>query len=135
MIGLDTNIVVRYIVQDDPVQSGRATRAIEAWVGEGKTLWICQITLCEVFWVLERCYKLPRSELIAVLSALLSTKQILVEHDAVAWQALADYEKSSVGFADCLIGRQNIAKGCSSTYSFDTGAIKNLRSTFSAMPR
>lgn len=134
MIGLDTNVVVRYLVQDDIKQSNQANRAIEGWVKQGETLWISQITFCEVFWVLEKCYKLNRSELIEVLSSLLSTKGIQVEHDAVAWQAIGDYEGTSVGFADCLIGRQNVAQGCSSTYTFDGAAIKQLKGMFSALP-
>lgn len=126
MIGLDTNVVIRYLVQDDPAQAKQATACIEAWIAQKMTLRICQITLIEIYWVLERCYKLKKPELIAILSMLLQTRQIQVEHDDIAWQALRDYEHSKAGFSDCLIGRQNAHYECSFTYTFDKETAKQL---------
>ena len=134
MIGLDTNVLVRYLLQDDPLQSKKVNHAIEKWLKEGETLWICQITLCEIFWVLERCYKLSKEELITILSKLLKTRQIRVEHQDIAWQALHDYEKNSrVGYSDCLIGRQNVHHECTSTFTLDKVAAKQLASTFNLL--
>lgn len=131
MIGLDTNVVVRYLVQDDPVQSKKANQFIEKSMKTGEALWICQITLCEIFWVLERCYDLNKDELVSTLSALLQTRQIRIEQEDIAWAALRDYERSSkVGFSDCLIGRQNAHHECIHTYTFDKDAAKLLPSTF-----
>ena len=69
MIGLDTNVVVRYLVQDDPEQSRRTNQCIEKWTKSGNKLWICLITLCEVFWVLESCYDLDKEALINVITS------------------------------------------------------------------
>lgn len=134
MIGLDTNVMIRYLVQDEPSQSKRANQQFEKWIAEGKVLWICQVTLCEIAWVLERCYKLSKDELFAVLSTLLQTRQIKVERDDIAWSALKDYKASShVGFSDCLIGRQNEHSECIHTYTFDKDAAKHLAFTFKLM--
>jgi predicted nucleic-acid-binding protein len=131
MIGLDTNVIVRYLVQDEPKQSGQANRIIEKAVTDGKILHISQITLCEIVWVLERCYRVSRKELINVLKQLLQTQKIRVEQDAVSRQALIDFEHhEGVDFTDCLIGRQNASNDCSFTYTFDKKAAKKLHSTF-----
>ena len=134
MIGLDTNVVIRYLVQDDPEQSKKTNQLIEKAIKDGEILWICQLTLCEIFWVLESCYDLTKEELISTLSALLQTRQIRIEQEDIAWAALRDYEKSSkVGFSDCLIGRQNAYHECICTYTFDKEATKHLTSTFKLM--
>jgi predicted nucleic-acid-binding protein len=131
MIGLDTNVVVRYLVQDDPKQSEEANRLIERAVAEGEILGISQISLCEIIWVLERCYDANKQELINVLNQLLQTLQIQIERDDIARQALRDFENcSGVDFSDCLIGRQNVSNNCSFTYTFDKKAAKKLDATF-----
>ena len=131
MIGLDTNVVVRYLVQDDLKQSELANSIIEKAIVEGQTLRISQVTLCEIVWVLERCYEVSKKEIVGVLKQLLQTQQILVEQDGVARQALSDFEHhSGVDVSDCLIGRQNISSDCSFTYTFDKNAAKKLRATF-----
>lgn len=131
MIGLDTNVVVRYLVQDDPKQSENANRIIEKAVADGETLLISQITLCEIVWVLERCYNISKKEIIDVLKQLLQTQQIRVGHENIAQQALRDFEiHSGVDFSDCLIGRQNASNDCSFTYTFDKNAAKKLHVTF-----
>lgn len=131
MIGLDTNVVIRYLVQDDPKQAGLANRIIEKAVTRGEMLGISQVTLCEIVWVLERCYSLDREGVIGVLKQLLQTQQIRVEQDTVARQALRDFEQhEGVDFSDCLIGRQNAFNDCSFTYTFDKKAAKKLHATF-----
>lgn len=134
MIGLDTNVVVRYLVQDEPKQAKLASRVIEKAIADGKTLMISLVTLCEIIWVLERCYKLTRHELIEVTRQLLQTKQIVVESEDVARQACLDFEHgATVDFSDCLIGRQNALNGCSFTYTFDKNAAKKLHASFRAI--
>lgn len=135
MIGLDTNVLVRYLVQDDPVQSNRANRLIETAVQQGNILWICLVTLCETIWVLNKCYKLSKEELLPILEELLLIPQIKVENDDVVRQALRDYEKSKkIGFPDCLIGRQNLHRGCSLTYTFDKAAVAQLPTVYKGLP-
>lgn len=135
MIGLDTNVMIRYIVQDDPIQSAQASQMIEKTISQGEVLWISQITLCEIVWVLERCYDITKTNLTQVIKQLLQTKQIRIEHDDVVWLALGDFEDHlATDFSDCLIGRQNASRECSFTYTFDKNAAKKLPSLFRAMP-
>lgn len=131
MIGLDTNVIIRYLVQDDVKQSKQASRIIENAIAKGETLKISQVTLCEIVWVLERVYSVSKKELIHVLKQLLHTQQIQIEHDTVARQALRDFEHhAGVDFSDCLIGRQNAFHDCSFTYTFDKNAANKLHVTF-----
>ena len=120
MIGLDTNVVVRYLVQDDPKQSKQANSIIEKAISNGETLFISLITLCEIAWVLESCYEVSKKELIDVFKRLLQTQQIKIENEDVARHALHDFEHhTGIDFSDSLIGRQNVSNGSSLTYTFD----------------
>lgn len=131
MIGLDTNVIIRYLVQDEPQQSMKANHIIEKAVADEEILIISQITLCEMVWVLESCYALTKKEIIEVLNKILHTHQIRIEQDDVVRHALRDFSHfDNVDFSDCLIGRQNISKGCSFTYTFDKNAAKKLNSLF-----
>lgn len=134
MIGLDTNVIVRYLVQDDPKQSKIASNYIEKTVEQGKILWLSQITFCEVAWVLERSYELNRNEIAEVFVELLETPQLQIENSEVIWKALDDFrDGSSTGFADCLIGRMNEHNGCKTTATFDKQAAKHLHATFTLL--
>lgn len=127
MIGLDTNVIVRYLTQDDPTQSELANQIISQSTTRGEMLWIGQITLCETVWVLEKGYQITKDTLIEILHLLLETQELVFENHDIVWQALQDYQSSrSVGFADCLIGRQNSANNCIYTYTFDKCAVKEL---------
>lgn len=131
MIGLDTNVFVRYLVQDDVVQSNLANRLIEEAVAAEKILWICQITLCETIWVLKKCYKLSNNEISHILQEILLIPQIKIENESVIASAIKDFEmNNNVGFSDCLIGRQNAHNGCEITYTFDKAAAKRLSTLF-----
>lgn len=131
MMGLDTNVVVRYLVQDDPKQAQIANRFIEKAVAHGEILWICQVTLCEVVWVLESCYNIDKGQLINVVKQLLRTQQIQIEKADVVWQALHDFSHHrGADFSDCLIGRQNASHECAFTYTFDKNAAKKLNTMF-----
>lgn len=131
MIGLATNVVVRYLTQDEPKQSALANRIIEKAIADGEILGISQVALCEIAWVLERSYNISKKVLIDVLTRLLQIQQIRIEHDAIARQALRDFEHhAGIDFSDCLIGRQNAFNDCSFTYTFDKNAAKKLHTTF-----
>lgn len=131
MIGLDTNVIVRYLVQDDPKQSKLANHFIENAIATKETLAISSITICEIVLVLERCYAIDRDELVNVLKKILLIQQIWVENDMIVRQALCDFEHhAGVDFSDCLIGRLNFSKECSFTYTFDKKAAKKLPTLF-----
>lgn len=114
MRGLDTNVLVRYLTQDDPEQSRRAARYIEA-----DTCFINSIVLCELVWVLESAYDYPRPVIAEVLEKIFMTGGFQVEDRDMAWSALGDYRRTRADFADCLITRRNRAAGCEETGSFD----------------
>jgi len=119
MIGLDTNILVRYLVQDDPAQARHATKVIMGTAAKGERLFLSAIVLCELVWVLESAYDCPREDVEETLEKILLTGQFEIEDRDVAWLALADYRAGRGDFADAMIGRRNLASGCESTLTFD----------------
>jgi len=123
MIGLDTNVLVRYVMQDDPKQSQKASRLIESLTAETPGF-VPVVALIELVWVLISCYDLTREEVSQALDGLLRAKEIVLERAAQVSQALRTFGTSSADFADCLIERTSAATGCGTTMTFDTGAVK-----------
>ena len=123
MIGLDTNILARYLAQDDPKQSPRATKLIERAIAADEPLFINHIVLCELAWVLTRAYGFTRQELTGVFEKILSAKQFEIEDKPAIWAAFAELKSSKADFADCLIGITNMRAGCRSTFSFDQATL------------
>ncbi len=127
MIGLDTNVLIRYLVQDDLLQSQLANQLIEKIISLEKKVWICQITVCEVAWVLKKCYHLSKDKIHHIFLELLLTPQIKIENEEALWLELKDFETiNGVGLADCLIARLNDQNGCTITYTFDKMAVARL---------
>ena len=122
MKGLDTNVLVRYLVQDDPKQAARAVRFIETSCTEERPCYIGTIVLCELAWVLESNYRQTRAEIAVVIEKLLQIGQLEVANPNVVWRALSDYRKSNVDFPDHLLARFNESAGCDSTVTFDKKA-------------
>ena len=119
MIGLDSNILVRYLTQDDPVQARKANQVIEDALGAGQSLYLNHVVMCELCWVLARAYDYERLELADVVEKVLTAAQFEFEDKNSLWQALAGFRQSGADFADCLIGAKNSAAGCTSTFTFD----------------
>lgn len=124
MIGLDTNILVRYLTQDDPDQSKKAVREIEKGLSSGHMFYIADIVICELVWVLETAYGYDRRDIAPVLESILRTKQFVFANKDLLWHSLADYKTKKGDFADNLIGRTGHKAGCSETLTFDSG-LKN----------
>jgi predicted nucleic-acid-binding protein len=124
LIGLDTNVVVRYLVQDDPAQSAAATRLMEGSLSADVPGFITGITLCEIVWVLAECYEADRGRIGSVIEGLLASRQLIVEDSEIVWNALHDWRKSSADFSDALIGRKVITRGGEKTVTFDRAAAK-----------
>lgn len=124
MIGLDTNVLVRYLAQDDKAQSALATKLIEQTLTVSKPGFISAISLIEVVWVLEGCYGSTKDEIVDIVERLLRVKQLLVEDTEVVWQAVRLFRNGKADFADCLIERSGSAHGCDHTVSFDKAAVK-----------
>lgn len=121
MIGLDTNILVRYLTQDDPVQAKKAADEIEKGIAAGDTFFIADIVMCELVWVLETAYDYARKEIARVLDHILRTRQFRFENKDLLWQSLADYRSSIGDFADYLLGRAGHKAGCRETLTLDAG--------------
>lgn len=123
MIGLDTNVLVCYIVEDDEKQARIATRVVDARTADDPG-YVSHLVLVELTWVLASCYDADKAALISVIEQLLQTKQLVVEEAETVWHALEDYKKASADFSDCLISRKNQNAGYSITVTFDKAASK-----------
>lgn len=124
MIGLDTNVLVRYIVQDDEEQASAATHLIESRCTEQSTGFVSTVVLVELVWVLTASYEYGKALIVAVVRQILRTTEFTVEDGDVVWQALREFETGNADFADCLIAHCNHSRGCATTYSFDRRAAK-----------
>ena len=123
MIGLDTNVVVRYIMQDDPKQSARATRLIEGFTSE-QPGFLPLVAIVELVWVLSSSYGLKRDDIAEALDLLLRSKELIVDRADLVLQAHRRFAKGGADFADCLIERIAHAQGCETTMTFDVAAVK-----------
>jgi predicted nucleic-acid-binding protein len=119
MIGVDTNLVVRYLVRDDKAQFDRARAEIEAAANRDEPLMINAIVLCEVAWVLGSAYDYSRTEIADAIERILATAQFSIEWGDQARQALGDYRATKAGFADAFVGRINGSLGAAPTLTFD----------------
>jgi predicted nucleic-acid-binding protein len=123
MIGLDTNVLVRYIMQDDPKQSPKATRLIESLTVEVPGF-VAIVVIVELGWVLSSAYGLTRAQVAQAIEALLRTKEIVIDRADHVRSASRTYKATAADFADCLIERAASNAGCSRTMTFDVGASK-----------
>lgn len=121
MIGLDTNVLARYLVKDDPKQAETAASAIRKAGRRDESLFVNHVVLCELVWVLESAYEYPKPEIVEILERLLLTKQLRMERKDDIWAALADYRQGRGDFSDHLLGRTNVSHGCRHTVTFDAG--------------
>jgi predicted nucleic-acid-binding protein len=123
MIGLDTNVLVRYIMQDDVKQSLKATKLIESLDGDNPG-YITMVSIVELYWVLTVSYELTGQQAAQALEAILRTKQFLVERADQVMRALHVFEEGKADLADCLIERSASGAGCERTMTFDVKASK-----------
>lgn len=123
-LGIDTNVLVRYLLQDDEKQSALATQFIQKTCDEGILIFIAGITLCELVWVLESAYEYPKKTIAEVLEKILRTKEFHFNQSEVLWNALDDYKKTSADFSDSYIGHYNRLNHCDYTLTFDKKAAK-----------
>lgn len=128
MIGLDTNVLVRYIMQDDPKQSPKATRLIEGLTAE-EPGFVPLVSIVELVWVLSSVYSLSRQQVSSTLELLLRSKEIILDRADQVLQAQRRFNSGSVDFADCLIERIANHAGCATTMTFDAGAVKSAGMT------
>jgi predicted nucleic-acid-binding protein len=128
VIGLDTNVLVRYIMQDDPEQSAKASLLIES-LDRDRPGFISTVAVVELYWVLTASYALTGQQVAQALDAILRTKQFVVERADQVTRALRLFNQGGADFADCLIGSAATAAGCDSTMTFDVKASKHAGMT------
>jgi predicted nucleic-acid-binding protein len=122
VIGLDTNVVVRYLTQDDSKQSPLATRLMEKTLSSDEPGFISLVVLAEVVWVLVSLYAVDRAGVEKIVTGLLTTVQLRVESSELVWRAKRRYEDSKADFRDALIAECAVAAGCKRAVTFDRAA-------------
>ncbi|MFC3570128.1 type II toxin-antitoxin system VapC family toxin [Paracoccus sp. TOH] len=122
MIALDTNVVLRFLTQDDPAQFPQAS-ALFARLTADSPGYLCREVLVEIVWVLERAYDLPRQDIAAALDGLLAAPEIVVEAADRVGLAVERYRQGGAGFSDHMIVLAARDAGCSATFSFDRKAV------------
>ena len=112
MKGLDTNVIVRYLVEDDPHQVARAVAYIDTHCTADNPCRVNRIVLCELEWVLSSGYGYSRALVVNVLERILRTGEFVIEDRDEAWTAVRQFRDGNADFADCLLAKTNLAQGC-----------------------
>ncbi len=121
MIGLDTNVLVRYITQDGP-ESARANALLERKTAGSEAFFITTITLCELVWVLNRAYRYRRDQICRILQGVLKTDCFVIESAELVNEATRHYAKGPADFSDYLIAQVSRAHGAEPVATFDRKA-------------
>ena len=124
MIGLDTNILVRYLAQDDAVQSPIASDLLERRLSAEEPGFISVVAMAETVWVLRRSYKIRGPALAACVARLLQADVLVVQHHPAVHAAMVAYRDRNVDFGDALIGLLGLEAGCTRTLTFDQDALR-----------
>src|SRR5579859_203209 len=124
MVGLDTNILVRYLTQDDPLESQRATELIERRLTEKHPGFISIVAIVEMVWVLDRAYGFSNWEIAAAVERMLQMDVFVVENEQEVFAAMIAVKKSQGSFADVVIAALGTRAGCSRTLTFDRKAAR-----------
>jgi len=124
VLGIDTNILIRYIVQDDPIQSPLVSRFLKNECTEQEPCYISNIVLCEIVWVLESAYHYQREQIAETLKLILETSHFIVEEPTRIWCVLEAYQLKNMDFSDALLGETNRLYGCETTVTLDKKAAK-----------
>jgi predicted nucleic-acid-binding protein len=131
MIGLDTNVLLRLFVEDDPAQSDRARHFVGAAAADAPCV-VNPVVLAEFAWTLARNFKKRRPEAARLIEGLLSMDDLEVAHRRAAERALAAYRSGKADFPDYFLAEINAELGCASTATFDRAALDS--SAFSSVP-
>jgi len=124
VIGLDTNILVRYLAQDDPIQSPKATEVIERRLTEENPGFVSVVAMVETVWVLDRAYGLAGPDIAAAVERMLQIGVLRIESEQDVFTAMIALKEGRGSFADALIGALGTRAGCSRTLTFDRNALR-----------
>ncbi len=124
MIGLDSNILVRYLTQDDPTQSPKATAFIERRLTEENPGFVSIVAMAEIVWVLERAYRLTARQIARAVERMLQADVLVVENEQEVFTAMIALKQGRGSFADALIAELGTRAGCAHTLTFDRKALR-----------
>lgn len=124
MYGLDTNVLIRYLLRDDDVQAEQARVVIENAIQSGEPVIISLLTMLESEWVLRSCASIEKKSVISTFRILLEARDVRIEHEETLEEALYLYENNSADFAECLMTVRYARLGCSAMLTFDKKAIQ-----------
>lgn len=124
MLGVDTNVLVRYLVRDDQLQFEKARRLIKREAGKSEPVLVSLLVLLETEWVLRSRYELSKPEILSAFSTLLDVADLAFEDEPSVEHALYSWKDSVADFADCLIDARNRRLGCQATATFDVKALQ-----------
>jgi predicted nucleic-acid-binding protein len=124
MIGLDTNVIVRYLAQDDPVQSPRVSAVVERQLTEQEPGFVSVVAMVETAWVLKRAYKVSDQEIVRAVERLLQSDVLVVENEQEVFTAMIALKEGRGTFLDALIGALGAKAGCSCTLTFDRKSLR-----------
>ena len=124
MIGLDTNIVVRYITHDDPVQSLKASEIMERRLTDANPGFVSVVAMVEVVWVLDRAYGFTLLEIATAVERMLQIDALIIENEQDVFAAMVLLKRGHGSFADTLIAELGTSAGCIHTLTFDKKAIR-----------
>ena len=124
MLGIDTNVLVRFLVRDDEAQFEKARRLVKREIGAGENVFVNLLVLLETEWVLRSRYFLQKTEIIEAISGLLDATEVQFEDEPAIEEALLIWKDGTAEFADCLIGAHNRRLSCRATATFDAKAVR-----------
>ena len=124
MLGIDTNVLVRFLVQDDDAQFEKARKLIKREVASGRRVFVNQLVLMETEWVLRSRCAVPKNQIIEAISGLLDATDVQFEDEPAIEEAIFIWKETTADFADCLISAKNRRMGCRVTATFDIKASK-----------
>ena len=124
MLGIDTTVLVRFLVRDDQTQFEKARKLLKREVSSGRRVFINQLVLLETEWVLRSRYGLAKTQMLETISGLLDAPDVQLEDEPAVEEAVFVWRDANADFADCLIGARNRQLGCNATATFDTKALK-----------
>ncbi len=124
MLGVDINVLVRFLVRNGETHFEKARKLIKREVASGRRVFVSQLVLLETEWVLRCRFSLPKCQIIGAISGLLDATDVRFEDESAIEEALFIWKDNTADFADCLIGAQNRRLGCRATATFDVKAAR-----------
>ncbi len=124
MIALDTNVLVRFLVEDDKAQTARVKVLVRDAIERGEDLFIADVVLCEVVWVLHASYSVQRPQVVETLRKLLQARHLRYRDPDLLERALAAYQSGKGDFADYLIRELARQVGCTTVTTFDKALLR-----------